>query len=185
MFGVEDKFLYKNGKTLVEKNEKIEKNFSHFLHKITINEWTFSLFLFVMSLTIVAVKLAVMYGILLPTKTYDLVKTPSQSLLGGFIPEFDKDNYLFNATREYKETLIDTVTQFIGKFGWFLKAAVSGLSLMGFTWFIVYKDSRIPGVNPPSPFSPGKRKFHDESRLQMNYVIGIINGILIFIYMCF
>ncbi|XP_011308890.1 uncharacterized protein [Fopius arisanus] len=185
MFGVKDKVAYRNGRNFGERNEKIETSFIRdFWRKININEWTFSLFLLGLSLTIVAVKLVVMYGFLLPTKTYVLVKNPSQYLL-GLVPGFDRGEDLGNHMRENKDGFFESLGELIGKFGWLVKAAVSGISLMGFTWFIVYKDSRIPGVNPPSPFSPGKRKFQDDPRIQMNYLIGVINGLLIFIYMCF
>ncbi|KOC66670.1 hypothetical protein WH47_00879 [Habropoda laboriosa] len=56
--------------------------------------------------------------------------------------------------------------------------------MMGYTWFIIYKDSSVPGINPPSPFNPSKQRFSKTSRVQMNYLIGILNGILIFVFMC-
>ncbi|OAD54423.1 hypothetical protein WN48_07787 [Eufriesea mexicana] len=56
--------------------------------------------------------------------------------------------------------------------------------MMGFTWFIIYKDSSIPGINPPSPISLSKQRLPKVSGVQINYLIGILNGILIFVYMC-
>lgn len=78
----------------------------------------------------------------------------------------------------------DMLIAFYGRFWWLLKATMSGLVITGFTWFILYKDSSIPGVNPPSPFSPSKQRIRGDSRIQINYLVGAINGILFFIYMC-
>jgi Haemopoietic lineage transmembrane helix len=33
-----------------------------------------------------------------------------------------------------------------------------GLSITIFTWLIVYLDSDVPGINPPTPFSPSKER---------------------------
>jgi hypothetical protein len=33
-----------------------------------------------------------------------------------------------------------------------------GISITIFTWLIVYLDSDVPGVNPPTPFSPSQER---------------------------
>lgn len=39
----------------------------------------------------------------------------------------------------------------------FLKAVLSGFGVFMITWFVTYKDSLIPGVEPPLPFSPTRK----------------------------
>ncbi|XP_076547439.1 uncharacterized protein LOC117602688 isoform X2 [Osmia lignaria lignaria] len=60
---------------------------------------------------------------------------------------------------------------------------IMSLSIVLGKLYINY-DSSIPGINPPSPFSPSNRRFPKTSGVQVNYLIGILNGILIFVYMC-
>ncbi|XP_033328052.1 ADP-ribosylation factor-like protein 6-interacting protein 6 isoform X2 [Megalopta genalis] len=135
--------LHLNGKNVIERRNNYAAPV-RLWDKLEINEWTFSLFLFVMSLTIVLGKLYM---------NYDVSKFNTKHLTATY--------------------------------GWLIKAAISGLIMMGFTWFIIYHDSSIPGINPPSPFSPSKQRFSKESSgVQMNYLFGLLNGILIFIYMC-
>lgn len=73
---------------------------------------------------------------------------------------FDDNNLInkINKTHLYHDVLYNNVVELTDNIGWLIKAGLSGLSVMGFTWFIVYKDSCIPGVDPPSPFSPSKNK---------------------------
>uniref|UniRef100_A0A6E8W7C2 Uncharacterized protein n=1 Tax=Anopheles coluzzii TaxID=1518534 RepID=A0A6E8W7C2_ANOCL len=40
-----------------------------------------------------------------------------------------------------------------------LYAVAFGLLLSSFTWYIIYLDSSIPGVNPPTPFSASKKRY--------------------------
>lgn len=56
------------------------------------------------------------------------------------------------------DDVVNVMTSVFKTYGWLIKAAVCGLIMMGFTWFIIYKDSSIPGINPPSPFSPSKQR---------------------------
>ncbi|XP_028048120.2 uncharacterized protein LOC105828928 [Monomorium pharaonis] len=172
---------------------------TRFWSKIRLNEWTFSLSLFAFSLAIVLGKLYVNYGNLrlwqigdryaLPsvttfTQIYETI--PSMSIL----PKFDMkqlppdSGMLLNTSNQYAEAAADVLITFYGKYGWLLKAMTSGLVITGFTWFILYKDSSEPGINPPSPFSPSRRRIHGSSRIQINYLVGVLNGILFFVYMC-
>ncbi|XP_024946373.1 uncharacterized protein LOC112495179 isoform X2 [Cephus cinctus] len=147
-----------------------------FRTKLQINEWTFSLFLFVLSLGIVIGKLFVSYGGALHWPTngqYTLPSLPTLSRVSHLsnvlnLPhsvEFDgkqlasASEKFFNASRRYEEAVSDAVIGISSRYGWLIRAALSGLAMMGFTWFIIYKDSSIPGVNPPSPFSPSKQRF--------------------------
>lgn len=56
------------------------------------------------------------------------------------------------------DDVVNVMTLFFKSYGWLIKAAICGLIMMGFTWFIIYKDSSIPGINPPTPFSPSKQR---------------------------
>ncbi|XP_034941945.1 ADP-ribosylation factor-like protein 6-interacting protein 6 isoform X2 [Chelonus insularis] len=127
------------------------KKRSSALSKFEMNEWTFSVCLFLISSAIVLGKIYLLYDVFL-------------------LP-----NDVISHTRDVFQ-----------KNKWFFKALCSGLGVTAFTWFIIYKDSYIPGINPPSPFSPSKKKIRhcDESKVPLNYLMGIVNGVLIFIYMC-
>lgn len=85
---------------------------------------------------------------------------PSISVL----PKFDvkrlpaDSERFFNSSHRYAEAATNMVVTFYEKYDWLLKAAMSGLMITSFTWFILYKDSSIPGVNPPAPFSPSRQR---------------------------
>nr|CAH7719534.1 unnamed protein product [Callosobruchus chinensis] len=52
-----------------------------------------------------------------------------------------------------------------------------------FTWMMVYLDSAVPGVQPPSPLSPRRYKDQSGHTFHLNYVFAIVVGILVFFYM--
>ncbi|XP_076657029.1 uncharacterized protein LOC143361487 isoform X1 [Halictus rubicundus] len=83
------------------------------------------------------------------------------------------------------EQFVNVSVSFFKTYGWLIKAAICGLIMTGFSWYIIYKDSSIPGIDPPSPFSPSKQRFTREtSNVQLNYLVGVLNGLLIFVYLC-
>lgn len=94
------------------------------------------------------------------THVYDTIGMSSMSIL----PKFDtkqlpaNSEKFLNASNHYAEAAVNVLVTFYGKYWWLMRAAMSGLVTTGFTWFIIYNDSSIPGVNPPSPFSPSKQR---------------------------
>ncbi|CAG9860574.1 unnamed protein product [Phyllotreta striolata] len=64
---------------------------------------------------------------------------------------------------------------------WF--PVLCGLLTTYFTWTIVYLDSKIPGVNPPSPLSPQKYKLQSGYTFHLSYVFAIVVGIWVAIYL--
>lgn len=94
------------------------------------------------------------------SRVYDVFAVPNSEQLSGFDKEHLRvaSEKLMNASRRYGDAVADAVVGVSQRFSWVVRAATCGLAMMGFTWFIVYKDSSIPGVNPPSPFSPSKRR---------------------------
>nr|CAI5819359.1 unnamed protein product [Callosobruchus analis] len=52
-----------------------------------------------------------------------------------------------------------------------------------FTWMMVYLDSAVPGVQPPSPLSPKRYKDQSGHTFHLNYVFAIVAGILVSAYM--
>ncbi|KAK2588540.1 hypothetical protein KPH14_006319 [Odynerus spinipes] len=93
-----------------------------------------------------------------------------------------------NITSQYEKAIADMVVTASTKYEWLLKAILSGLIMTGFSWFIIYMDSRIPGVDPPFPFSLFKRRvqrIQKDSHINHNYLIGALVGLLVFICMCF
>ncbi|XP_033328051.1 uncharacterized protein LOC117221311 isoform X1 [Megalopta genalis] len=168
--------LHLNGKNVIERRNNYAAPV-RLWDKLEINEWTFSLFLFVMSLTIVLGKLYMNYGNILQPESNSKPIILSTTV-------FPNISNIFNVSRMPDVSKFNT-KHLTATYGWLIKAAISGLIMMGFTWFIIYHDSSIPGINPPSPFSPSKQRFSKESSgVQMNYLFGLLNGILIFIYMC-
>ncbi|KYQ48059.1 hypothetical protein ALC60_13019 [Trachymyrmex zeteki] len=162
---------------------------------IRLNEWTFTLMLFTFSLTIIVGKLYMnYYGKHLSWQAGDRYSLPSVAFtqmyetipsMSDVLSKFDAKQLPTNNERLLNAgATADMLIAFYGRFWWLLKATMSGLVITGFTWFILYKDSSIPGVNPPSPFSPSKQRIRGDSRIQINYLVGAINGILFFIYMC-
>ncbi|XP_076235612.1 uncharacterized protein LOC143180005 [Calliopsis andreniformis] len=166
--------------------------------KFEINERTCILFLVMLSLSIVLGKLYINYGnilqqnsskyIVLPTSVFsnvtnifDLSHIPDVSELN--VKQLAAVSKKFVNISQYDDVVVNVMTSF-KTYGWLMRAAICGFLMMGFTWFIIYKDSSIPGINPPSPFSPSKQQFPKATRVQINYLIGILNGILLFIYMC-
>ncbi|CAH1995767.1 unnamed protein product [Acanthoscelides obtectus] len=61
--------------------------------------------------------------------------------------------------------------------------ALFGFLSSYFTWMMVYLDSAVPGVQPPSPLSPKRYKEQSGHTFHLNYVFSIIVGILVFSYM--
>ena len=191
-------YLFSNG----TRESVTNKNYTapvRLWRKLQINEWIFSCLLFIMSLSIVLGKLYINYGnivqlqnnfkyIMSPitmfsniSNVFDLSYTSGVSEFN--IKQLTTVNEKFVNTSQYDDVL-NVMTSVVKTYGWLIRAAVCGLIMMGFTWFIIYKDSSIPGINPPSPFSPSNRRFPKTSGVQVNYLIGILNGILIFVYMC-
>ncbi|XP_071869315.1 ADP-ribosylation factor-like protein 6-interacting protein 6 [Bombus fervidus] len=167
--------------------------------RLQINEQNFSLVLFMVSLSIVLGKIYINYGSILQLQNNVKYVASSTSIFSNIFNVFDLSR--ISDISEFKvkqlttisdkfvngsqyDDVVNVMTSFFKTYGWLIKAAVCGLIMMGFTWFIIYKDSSIPGINPPSPFSPSKQRFSKVSGVQINYLIGILNGILIFVYMC-
>jgi hypothetical protein len=42
---------------------------------------------------------------------------------------------------------------------WLLCPVLAGLGMTFLTWYMIYTDSCIPGVKPPTPFSPTKNRY--------------------------
>lgn len=66
-------------------------------------------------------------------------------------------------------------------------ASLLGLGVTWFTYFVVYLDSSIPGVNPPTPFSASKKKrFSDkERRFHLGYITALLSGLTVFLIVLF
>ncbi|RZC34749.1 ankyrin repeat and zinc finger domain-containing protein 1 [Asbolus verrucosus] len=56
--------------------------------------------------------------------------------------------------------------------------ALCGVLTTYFTWIMVYLDSQVPGVQPPSPFSPSKYKARSGHSFHLNYVFAVLMGVL-------
>ncbi|XP_076638192.1 uncharacterized protein LOC143350167 [Colletes latitarsis] len=187
--------LYLNGNNKLVQNENYTAPV-RLWNKLQINERTFSCLLFIMSLSIVLGKLYVNYGNILQLENNSKYIVSTMSTFPNISNIFDlsPDASQFSIKKltamsekfvnisQYDD--VNVMTLVFKSYGWLIKAAMSGLIMMSFTWFIIYNDSSVPGINPPSPFSPSNKGFPRASGIQMNYLVGLLNGILIFIYMC-
>lgn len=68
--------------------------------------------------------------------------------------------------------------------------AALGILLTLFSWTMVYLDSDVPGVNPPTPFSPRNNRTgyqqHVANSYSLGYLMTIVNGLALFVYLtCF
>lgn len=68
---------------------------------------------------------------------------------------------------------------------WLLCPVLAGLGMTVLTWYVIYTDSFIPGVKPPTPFSPNKNRRHRSPRFHFAYIVAVLNGILLFLLMVF
>jgi len=57
---------------------------------------------------------------------------------------------------------------------------INGLTVIIFSWIIMYFDSKIPGVYPPSPISPKKHRISSGHTFHLGYTIGLLNGLIAF-----
>lgn len=136
---------------------------------LRLNEWTFTLLLFLVSS-------AVILGKLLFSRGY----FGFLDVAGG--SSSNRSSQIYHKDVAENNRLIED----FNAYSWLIKAVLSGLATTAITWYIIYEDSNVPGVSPPSPFSPAKNKslLAESSSIQMNYIIGIVNGVLLFLYMC-
>ncbi|XP_046385049.1 uncharacterized protein LOC124155351 [Ischnura elegans] len=68
---------------------------------------------------------------------------------------------------------------------WILVPTLFSTAFVGFSWAVLYKDSNIPGVNPPTPFSPSNYRSHCDRSMDFSYALTGIFGILIFLRMLY
>ncbi|KAK4874737.1 hypothetical protein RN001_014097 [Aquatica leii] len=69
------------------------------------------------------------------------------------------------------------------KCSWFWFPILCGAVATWFTGLMVYIDSSVPGVQPPSPFSPSKYKIRSGHSFHLNYVFAVVVGLLVSGYM--
>jgi hypothetical protein len=53
----------------------------------------------------------------------------------------------------------NVMRDFLDHFNWFLLPVLAGLGMTALTWCMVYIDSCVPGIKPPTPLSPNKIRY--------------------------
>ncbi|XP_014091980.1 ADP-ribosylation factor-like protein 6-interacting protein 6 isoform X2 [Bactrocera oleae] len=66
-----------------------------------------------------------------------------------------------------------------------LSPMICGICLAFFSYMLVYLDSDVPGLNPPSPFSPIKQTYLRERRsaLHLGYIMALASGLIVTIFL--
>lgn len=75
-------------------------------------------------------------------------------------------------------SLLSAVWQLALDLKWILIPFLTGLVITYVTWVIIYYDSKVPGVQPPSPFNASNtsgRRWHS------CYIAAVANGVIFFI----
>ncbi|PSN38766.1 hypothetical protein C0J52_08886 [Blattella germanica] len=75
-----------------------------------------------------------------------------------------------------------TLTEILYESRWILFPVLAGVGMTVLTWYTIYIDSCIPGVKPPTPFSPNRNRLYSSTpRFHMGYIVAIANGLLVFL----
>ncbi|XP_023724750.1 uncharacterized protein LOC111873904 [Cryptotermes secundus] len=77
----------------------------------------------------------------------------------------------------------NVVGDILAHFSWLLFPVLAGLGMTVLTWCMIYVDSYIPGIKPPTPFSPAKNRKQCSPRFHLGYIVAVINGLLVFLLM--
>ncbi|GJQ83910.1 hypothetical protein Trydic_g19848 [Trypoxylus dichotomus] len=78
----------------------------------------------------------------------------------------------------FRNVWVDSV-----KYSKYWLPVLCGTVITYFTWLMVYLDSDVPGVQPPSPLSPTKYKLQSGHSFHLNYVFALLVGVLVSVYM--
>ncbi|XP_055619600.1 uncharacterized protein LOC129764501 [Toxorhynchites rutilus septentrionalis] len=94
--------------------------------------------------------------------------------------EYDRWDTIFRSKMQEVHTLVQDPSLL-------LFAAMFAAVITWFTYYVVYLDSSIPGVNPPTPFSASKkRRFSDkERRFHLGYITAFLSGLTVFLIILF
>lgn len=146
------------------------KNGIHHLHQsekqnIVISEWRLGLFGLILSLTILTSK--ILYA------NHENIR----SVL------FEKRFMTYETIVTDGEIVIRHAWVTVLKFSWFWFPIVCGSFATWFTGLMVYIDSSVPGMQPPSPISPSKYKMQSGHSFHLNYIFAIMIGFLVCGYM--
>jgi len=77
--------------------------------------------------------------------------------------------------------MVKCLTNFtLKEFHILIRPSLYGIFILWFSWLLIYFDSKIPGVYPPSPISPKKHRNVSGHTFHLNYAIGLINGLMTF-----
>ncbi|XP_050067750.1 uncharacterized protein LOC126556532 [Anopheles maculipalpis] len=143
----------------------------------------------------VATTLAVSIKYLLPP--FELASYRSVGSRVAVVAENVWQDFLDRCTRLRPPTFswnswkMETIRQQIATASHTLYAIAFGLLLSSFTWYIIYLDSSIPGVNPPTPFSASKKRYRGgpssskERRFHLPYIMALLSGVVGFLLVLF
>ncbi|KAF5295153.1 hypothetical protein FQR65_LT10541 [Abscondita terminalis] len=140
---------------------KSKQNDSH----IVISEWRLSVFGLIFSLIVIAAKVLyanrenIQYVVFAKEwKSYETVLTDGEVVV--------------------RHTWITVL-----RYSWLWFPILCGGVATWFTGLMVYIDSSVPGIQPPSPLSPSKYKIKSGHSFHLNYIFAVVVGLLVATYM--
>ncbi|KAF2895623.1 hypothetical protein ILUMI_10553 [Ignelater luminosus] len=96
---------------------------------------------------------------------------------------FEKQLVSYETITSDGEVMLKYAWTTVVKYSRFWFPVLCGALATWFTWLMVYLDSEVPGVQPPSPLSPSKYKIRSGHTFHLNYVFAVVVGVFIFFYM--
>ncbi|XP_063236293.1 ADP-ribosylation factor-like protein 6-interacting protein 6 [Bacillus rossius redtenbacheri] len=81
------------------------------------------------------------------------------------------------------EDVVKVLVELVGQSSWILVPFLTAVLIVVISWLVIYMDSAVPGVSPPTPLSPKRYRVESGHTLHSGYALAIIGGVIIFILM--
>jgi len=100
--------------------------------------------------------------------------------LSGRQGEAEVDVFADSLVENDAENIQKLVNVELKNFYFLVRPSLYGFFIVWFSWLLIYFDSKVPGVYPPSPVSPKKNRNMSGHTFHLNYAIGLVNGFITF-----
>ncbi|GLV32975.1 uncharacterized protein CBL_08963 [Carabus blaptoides fortunei] len=154
-----------NGKYRSDFVQQLDENTDINVQDVKIGEWQLAVYGLCVSLSVLCAKTVYAY----------------RDVLYDFLYE---DKLLsYETITENGELMYRYVRSTVLRSHHILFPVLCGLLMTSFTWLMMYLDSSVPGVQPPTPFSPARYKVRSGHSFHLGYVIAVVNGVMVFTLM--